>query len=319
MGSHKSQVKMEGLTTTTTPETLVNLEEPPPLDFANISSTETTTPELPTSILTQTMQTLLHNGTTLSPEILQDLKDTTTENLEALARNETIGEQELKEWQKTMYEIKQIFQGGSLYPNNIDWNETPDGIKLEHWMVVSILTPCIVALYLILIMVAYHTFCKVSDCSQDNPIPNGQIETISGGLIEESLTPPPAYAITIESGESLFQPPSYKMIFPSTYSFSQDSYGGLPDFSCFSAVSSDHHSLASPLQSPRSPRNSLTSTSPLILTGGSVTPASSTCPNTPSRPLWETRRTSTSEYNLLRVQNLSGLDENNVYEFDSQT
>ena len=91
---------MEGLTTTT-PETLVNLEEPPPLMFANISSTETTTPELTTSILMQTMQTLLHNGTTLSPEILQDLQDTTTENLEALARNETIGEQELKEWQKT--------------------------------------------------------------------------------------------------------------------------------------------------------------------------------------------------------------------------
>ena len=75
-----------------------------------------------------------------------------------------------------MYEIKQIFQGGSLYPNGIDWSETPDGIKLEHWMVVSILTPCIVALYLILIMVAYHTFCKVTDCSQDNPTPNGQIE-----------------------------------------------------------------------------------------------------------------------------------------------
>ena len=73
-----------------------------------------------------------------------------------------------------MYEIKQIFQGGSLYPNGIDWSETPDGIKLEHWMVVSILTPCIVALYLILIMVAYHTFCKVNDCSQDNP--TGQIE-----------------------------------------------------------------------------------------------------------------------------------------------
>ena len=73
-----------------------------------------------------------------------------------------------------MYEIKQIFQGGSLYPNGIDWSETPDGIKLEHWMVVSILTPCIVALYLILIMVAYHTFCKVTDCSQDNP--TGQIE-----------------------------------------------------------------------------------------------------------------------------------------------
>ena len=60
-------------------------------------------------------------------------------------------------------------------------------------------------------------------------------QTISGGLIEESMTPPPAYAITIESGESIFQPPSYKMIFPSTYSYSQDSYGGLPDFSCFSA------------------------------------------------------------------------------------
>ena len=119
--SHKSQVKMEGLTTTT-PETLVNLEEPPPLDFANISSTETTTPELTTSILMQTMQTLLHNGTTLSPEILQDLKDTTTENLEALARNETIGEQELKEWQKTskciqMGQFLVIFQLCDLVSN----------------------------------------------------------------------------------------------------------------------------------------------------------------------------------------------------------
>ena len=112
---------MEGLTTTT-PETLVNLEEPPPLMFANISSTETTTPELTTSILMQTMQTLLHNGTTLSPEILQDLKDTTTENLEALARNETIGEQELKEWQKTskciqMGQFLVIFQLCDLVSN----------------------------------------------------------------------------------------------------------------------------------------------------------------------------------------------------------
>ena len=102
--SHKSQVKMEGLTSTTTTETLVNLEEPS--EFADISSTETT-PELTSSIL---MQTLLYNSTTLSTdEILQDLKDT-TENLEALARNETIGEQELKEWQKTSKCIQVILQ-----------------------------------------------------------------------------------------------------------------------------------------------------------------------------------------------------------------
>ena len=75
-----------------------------------------------------------------------------------------------------VYEIKKIFKGGI---HGLDWNdEINQGIKLEHWMVVSILTPCIVALYLILIMVAYHTFCKVSDCSQDNPIPNGQIEVL---------------------------------------------------------------------------------------------------------------------------------------------
>ena len=101
--SHKSQVKMEGLTSTTTTETLVNLEEPPPSEFADIFSTETT-PELTSSIL---IQTLLNNTTLSTDEILQDLKDT-TENLEALARNETIGEQELKEWQKTSKCIIQV-------------------------------------------------------------------------------------------------------------------------------------------------------------------------------------------------------------------
>ena len=94
---------MEGLTSTTTTETLVNLEEPPPSEFADIFSTETT-PELTSSIL---IQTLLNNTTLSTDEILQDLKDT-TENLEALARNETIGEQELKEWQKTSKCIIQV-------------------------------------------------------------------------------------------------------------------------------------------------------------------------------------------------------------------
>ena len=81
----------------------------------------------------------------------------------------------------------------------------------------------------------------------------------------------------------------------------------------------DSESFASPINSLTSPRNSLTSTSseaPLILTGGSVTPASSTTPNTPSRPLWEMRRTSRSEYNLLRPQTEN---EQNVYEFDIDT
>ena len=53
---------------------------------------------------------------------------------------------------------------------------------------------------------------------------------------EEPRTPPPAYAITIRQGDSLFVPPSYKMIFPSSLSYSQDSYGGLPDYSCFSSI-----------------------------------------------------------------------------------
>ena len=160
-------------------------------------------------------------------------------------------------------------------------------------------------------------------------------QTISGGLIEESLTPPPAYAITIESGESLFVPPSYKMIFPSTYSYSQDSYGGLPDFSCFSAgtyrkpyenlwinccitieitVSDTEENVS--FASPRNSLSSNSSESPLILTGGSVTPTST--PTTPtSRPSF-IPRTSTSEYNLLRPTTLPP-DERAIYEFDSQT
>ena len=53
-------------------------------------------------------------------------------------------------------------------------------IKLEHWMVVSVLTPCLVALYLILIMVAYHTFCKGEEAMHDpNSQQPGQIEVSS--------------------------------------------------------------------------------------------------------------------------------------------
>ena len=40
-----------------------------------------------------------------------------------------------------------------------------------------------------------------------------------------------ADAITIKNGESLYVPPSYKMTFHSSLSYSQDSYGGMPDFS----------------------------------------------------------------------------------------
>ena len=36
--------------------------------------------------------------------------------------------------------------------------------------------------------------------------------------------------MTIRSGESLFVPPSYKMICATHYSYSQDSYGGIPDY-----------------------------------------------------------------------------------------
>ena len=54
-------------------------------------------------------------------------------------------------------------------------------------------------------------------------------QTISGSQVP--TTPPPAYAITIRSGDSLFVPPSYKMISGTHYSYSIDSYGGVPDYS----------------------------------------------------------------------------------------
>ena len=55
-------------------------------------------------------------------------------------------------------------------------------------------------------------------------------QTISGSRIQE--TPPPAYRATIQSGNSLFVPPSYKMISGQTHhSMSVDSYGGIPDYS----------------------------------------------------------------------------------------
>ena len=59
---------------------------------------------------------------------------------------------------------------------------------------------------------------------------NYSLQTISNRL-NAPRTPPPAYAITIQNGESLYVPPSYKMTFHSSLSYSQDSYGGMPDFS----------------------------------------------------------------------------------------
>ena len=63
---------------------------------------------------------------------------------------------------------------------------------MEHWMVVGILAPCIVALYLILIMVGYHIFCKrqETESNHDNVFPNGQIEVSIAQLyqIHTSLT-----------------------------------------------------------------------------------------------------------------------------------
>ena len=32
--------------------------------------------------------------------------------------------------------------------------------RWENWMVVGVLTPCLIALYLMIMMVAYHMFCK---------------------------------------------------------------------------------------------------------------------------------------------------------------
>jgi hypothetical protein len=50
---------------------------------------------------------------------------------------------------------------------------------MEHWMIVGIMAPCIVALYLILIMVGYHIFCKrqETESNHDNFVGySGQIE-----------------------------------------------------------------------------------------------------------------------------------------------
>ena len=69
-------------------------------------------------------------------------------------------------------EINRIFKGGGppLYPNGglVDYQNRVGTFQIEHWMMVGILTPCVIALYLILIMVAYHTFCKVEGRGEHN-------------------------------------------------------------------------------------------------------------------------------------------------------
>ena len=146
----------------------------------------------------------------------------------------------------TVFAINRIVEGSKpLYSNGvissrINYLNHPrmnHEYQVDHWVIISVLTPCIVGLYLILLMIAYHTFCKSRDSAASHELTPGQIEVISGGLPQlqqHQESPPPAYALTIESGESLYVPPSYKMIFPFYQSCSQDSYGGLPDFSCFS-------------------------------------------------------------------------------------
>jgi hypothetical protein len=32
--------------------------------------------------------------------------------------------------------------------------------RSENWIIIGLLTPCIIAVYLVLILMAYHTFCK---------------------------------------------------------------------------------------------------------------------------------------------------------------
>ena len=59
--------------------------------------------------------------------------------------------------------------------------------------------------------------------------------------VEESRTPPPAYGITILNGESMYVPPSYRMLFHSSQSYSQDSYGGIPDYSCYNRGTISNH------------------------------------------------------------------------------
>lgn len=84
----------------------------------------------------------------------------------------------------SVVELNRIFKGGPLYHQGsyLNTHHTPNisQFQLEHWMIVGILTPCVVALYLILIIIAYHTFCK-SDASAnlENGNVNGQIEVNS--------------------------------------------------------------------------------------------------------------------------------------------
>lgn len=82
-----------------------------------------------------------------------------------------------------MAELNRIFRGGPLYHQGsyLNTNHPPNvsQFQLEQWMIVGVLTPCVVALYLILIIIAYHTFCK-SNANNANPeignANNGQIE-----------------------------------------------------------------------------------------------------------------------------------------------
>ncbi len=136
----------------------------------------------------------------------------------------------------------------------------------------------------------------------------------------------------------MFVPPSYKMIFPSYHSYSQDSYGGIPDFSCFSEgkpvknwdwricsrsgwfPDSDNESILHnpsrslthvndhvldlprdhPIDNGSFESSSSDSDRPLILTGGTLTPVSTPASPVSPRPLWDVRATSLSQFDLQR-------------------
>ena len=110
--------------------------------------------------------------------------------------------------------------------------------------------------------------------------------------------------MTIRSGESLFVPPSYKMICSTHYSYSQDSYGGIPDYTHISEGSDNiiNEELSINMTTENGPTqqwssnndlsnanescSSLSDSTSLNLTGGSITPtatiselAFTSCPN----------------------------------------
>ena len=121
--------------------------------------------------------------------------------------------------------------GGGLPQHPIDQYEIS---STQHWVMVGVLMPIVIALYLLLILVCYFLFCKrdpsiwnESDTSHDSQQVNLifkackamqsifiSINHFQLSHMDGSFTPPPSYAIFVGSGESNVIPPSYKMLYP---------------------------------------------------------------------------------------------------------